>query len=107
MGRKSEAGDTKKQMVFARDRWQCLYCNKEPTGFITTRTKNRISIVPYDENHRWFEVDHIIPKSKGGDNSFDNLATICWECNNRKGNKIWEKPHIITLKYFGLKEKQK
>jgi hypothetical protein len=32
-------------------------------------------------------VDHIQPKSKHGTNDLDNLQTLCWECNNGKGNK--------------------
>lgn len=34
------------------------------------------------------EVDHIIPISKGGMTSRDNLQTLCWRCNRAKGNKI-------------------
>jgi 5-methylcytosine-specific restriction endonuclease McrA len=32
------------------------------------------------------EIDHIIPRSRGGSNRVDNLTIACCECNRRKGN---------------------
>lgn len=34
------------------------------------------------------EVDHIIPVSKGGVTTEENLQTLCWKCNRSKGAKI-------------------
>lgn len=28
-----------------------------------------------------------MPKSRGGDSSWENLTTACFDCNNKKGNK--------------------
>ena len=39
----------------------------------------------YDEPHLLLEVDHIIPISKGGMSTEDNLITLCWQCNRLKG----------------------
>lgn len=36
----------------------------------------------------YFTKDHIIPKSKGGQDTIDNYQTMCWECNSHKGNKM-------------------
>lgn len=36
------------------------------------------------------EVDHIVPLSKGGLTTEDNLQTLCWKCNRKKGTKIME-----------------
>lgn len=32
-------------------------------------------------------IDHVIPKSKGGDESWDNLVAACLPCNNKKGDR--------------------
>ena len=34
------------------------------------------------------EIDHIIPVSKGGKTTPDNLQVLCSKCNRRKSNKI-------------------
>ncbi len=33
-------------------------------------------------------IDHIIPKSKGGNKHLNNLQPMCCNCNLKKGNKI-------------------
>ena len=32
-------------------------------------------------------LDHVIPVTKGGQNSFENLVPCCGSCNSRKGTK--------------------
>lgn len=36
------------------------------------------------------EIEHIIPKSRGGTNRIDNLTIACRSCNQKKGNKTAE-----------------
>ena len=36
------------------------------------------------------EVEHIVPKSKGGSDRVSNLTLSCRKCNERKGNKLIE-----------------
>jgi 5-methylcytosine-specific restriction endonuclease McrA len=36
-------------------------------------------------------VEHVIPKSKGGTNEWENLAASCYACNNNRGTKDAEK----------------
>ncbi|NCC64746.1 MAG: HNH endonuclease, partial [Spirochaetia bacterium] len=54
--------------VFKRDLFTCQYCGKKAPEAI-------------------LEIDHIIPVSKGGDNSIENLVAACRECNGGKSNK--------------------
>ena len=37
-----------------------------------------------------FEVDHVIPQSKGGTDHLDNLQMLCPHCNKVKGNRSQE-----------------
>lgn len=39
------------------------------------------------EPHLLLEIDHIVPVSKGGLTTEDNLQTLCWRCNRSKGAK--------------------
>lgn len=41
-----------------------------------------------DEKNLLLEIDHIIPISKGGMSTEENLQTLCWKCNRTKGAKI-------------------
>jgi 5-methylcytosine-specific restriction endonuclease McrA len=56
-----------RRAVFARDRWACQYCGSR-RGALT--------------------VDHVIPRSKGGSSSWENIVTCCVPCNRRKGDQL-------------------
>ena len=51
--------------VFRRDNNECVYCGSK----------------------KELTIDHVIPRSKGGKNTWDNLVTCCQKCNLKKGNK--------------------
>jgi 5-methylcytosine-specific restriction endonuclease McrA len=55
-----------RRAVFARDDWTCQYCGARSN----------------------LTVDHVIPRSKGGDSSWDNIVASCAPCNLRKGNAL-------------------
>jgi hypothetical protein len=55
--------------VFARFKFTCVYC-----GATAGKTV--------------LEVDHVIPVSKGGDNTIENLVCSCFDCNRGKSNSL-------------------
>jgi 5-methylcytosine-specific restriction endonuclease McrA len=40
-------------------------------------------------------IDHIIPKSRGGEDTWENLTTACIKCNNKKGDRILEEAKMV------------
>ncbi len=57
--------------LFARDGYRCQYCLRH-RGTLRGR--------------EFLTRDHVHPLSRGGENSWENVATACSHCNNRKGN---------------------
>lgn len=47
----------------------------------------RCALCGATKNERPLDVDHILPKSKGGKNVYENLQVLCSKCNRSKGNK--------------------
>jgi len=54
-----------KKNVMIRDNFTCQYCGR--TDGLT--------------------IDHVIPSSRGGKNTFENCVSACKECNSKKGSK--------------------
>ena len=61
-----------RRAVFARDRYRCQYCGSD----------------------KHLTVDHVVPRSKGGDDSWENVVTSCAPCNLRKGDRL---PHAANM----------
>lgn len=47
------------------------------------------------------QADHIVPESKGGETSLDNLQALCGVCNNRKQNTVVELAIRPSVDGFG------
>jgi 5-methylcytosine-specific restriction endonuclease McrA len=76
-----------RENVYKRDNYECVYCGYSNVKMLT--------------------LDHVIPQSKGGKDSWDNLVTACRQCNGEKsdltleeyGKQIPEpkRPHYLML----------
>lgn len=51
-------------------------------------TCQQCSVSLSEQPHLLLEVDHIMPVSRGGLSTPDNLQTLCWRCNRTKSNKV-------------------
>ena len=58
-----------RRALFARDGWRCAYCGT---------TNGRLTL------------DHVVPRSRGGDSVWENVVTSCAPCNLRKGDRLLE-----------------
>jgi 5-methylcytosine-specific restriction endonuclease McrA len=57
--------------ILRRDLNTCQYCAKELVPSLLT-------------------IDHLLPRSRGGENTWENLVAACKKCNQRKGNRTPE-----------------
>ena len=53
--------------VFIRDGYTCQYCGRQVHDLT---------------------IDHVVPRSRGGMHTWDNLVSACKPCNHRKGGKL-------------------
>ena len=56
--------------VYTRDDYTCQYCGNSYVG-----------------DRRRLTIDHVVPRSRGGDTSWENVVTACQDCNRKKGGK--------------------
>jgi 5-methylcytosine-specific restriction endonuclease McrA len=65
-----------RRALFARDGWRCVYCGTAG-GRLT--------------------LDHVVPRSRGGESVWENVVTACAPCNHRKGNRTVEEARMQLL----------
>ena len=58
-----------RQNLLERDDYRCQYCGK--------------SFAPKELN-----MDHVLPKDRGGGTSWENVVTSCIRCNSKKSNRL-------------------
>jgi 5-methylcytosine-specific restriction endonuclease McrA len=65
-----------RRALFARDGWRCVYCGTSG-GRLT--------------------LDHVIPRSRGGESVWENVVTSCAPCNLRKGDRLPEEAEMLLV----------
>lgn len=67
-----------RQAIVKRDRHVCQYCSKK--------------LKPSE-----ITIDHVVPRCRGGGNSFTNCVVSCLPCNNKKGDKLLEESGLQLI----------
>jgi 5-methylcytosine-specific restriction endonuclease McrA len=65
--------------IFARDNNQCQYCGKK---FPTTE----------------LSLDHVVPRSQGGQSTWENMVCACINCNVKKGGRTPKQAHMTLIR---------
>lgn len=76
---------SKKKFKLFRDNPRCPCCGIEGTRMFLCKDRNVYSFNLYAESEGeliLMTLDHIQPQSKGGSDSYENLRTMCYPCNN-------------------------
>jgi 5-methylcytosine-specific restriction endonuclease McrA len=76
--RRREQSGSKRLRIYMRDKFRCQYCGEK-------------------KNVDGLTLDHILPRSRGGDNSPVNVVTACVACNKRKGNRTPDEARMPLL----------
>ena len=64
---------------------------------ILWRDKNQCQYCGVIESPREMTIDHVVPRSRGGENSWSNLVTCCKKCNQKKGNRTPQEANMSLL----------
>ncbi len=64
-----------RETLFERDHYRCQYCGND-----------------FDEAQ--LNMDHVIPRDRGGRTSWENIVTSCIQCNSHKANRL---PHQANM----------
>ena len=74
-----QARSLSRKNIMMRDRYTCQYCHR-------TFSTNELTL------------DHVIPRSRAGETTWENLVAACRSCNHRKGSRTPEEAHLRLIR---------
>jgi len=66
--------------IFNRDKYMCQYCS---------------------EQSRHLTLDHVIPRSRGGEHTWENVVSACVDCNRRKAGRTPKEANMKLIRTPG------
>lgn len=79
--------EVRRKVVYQRDGYKCAYCKCD-----VYMTKG------YAPNQA--TIDHVVPLSKGGPHTYNNIVTACQSCNSAKGDTMLDAAPLSISKHF-------
>ena len=67
-----------RQSIFERDKFTCQYCGQKFES-------------------KQLNLDHVIPREKGGPTTWENVVCSCIKCNTRKANKLPQQANMFPM----------
>lgn len=80
---------------YVRSKLMSYNCNRRN---VVWRDKNICQYCERRFNFCDLTMDHVVPKSKGGEKTWTNIVTSCKKCNSKKGNRTPEEASMPLLK---------
>ena len=68
-----------RENIYKRDKYTCQYCGKKL-------------------DQKQLNLDHILPRHRGGKTAWTNVVSCCFECNLKKGGKTLQEANMRLLK---------
>jgi 5-methylcytosine-specific restriction endonuclease McrA len=65
--------------IYARDRWTCQFCGQ---------------VLPSED----LTFDHVMPRSRGGKTTWENIVTCCVPCNAEKANRTPDQAGMALIR---------
>lgn len=65
-----------RSLIYKRDDHECQYCGSKKD----------------------LTLDHVIPRSRGGQDTWENLVSCCTKCNLKKGNQLLSETNMVLNK---------
>jgi 5-methylcytosine-specific restriction endonuclease McrA len=67
-----------RRTILARDQYTCQYCGAQPV-------KGQLTL------------DHVVPRSRGGEHTWENVVAACIPCNQRKRDRVLQEAGMTLL----------